>query len=128
MHFGAHAVKNANAGVLNASFYQINIAFHINPKSLQDINRDGGFTEFLAMVMPSAAATSEAAVLMLKVLMLSMPVPQFSTRGPQTAGWTFTESISQMASQMPTISAGVAPLAGYGGQECTLLQIGLLVF
>jgi len=48
----------------------------------------------LAIFMPSAAATSEAAVLMLNVLMPSMPVPQLSTRGPQTSGRTLTVSMS----------------------------------
>ena len=48
----------------------------------------------LAMQMPPAAATIAAAVLMLKVLKESIPVPQFSTRGWATRGVAFTVSIS----------------------------------
>ena len=47
-----------------------------------------------AMQIPLAAATIEAAVLILKVLIASIPVPQFSTRGCDTAGVTFTVSYS----------------------------------
>lgn len=44
--------------------------------------------------MPSAAAMMEAAVEMLKVFRVSMPVPQLSTRGAETLGVTLMVSIS----------------------------------
>ena len=48
----------------------------------------------LAITTPSAAATMAAAVDMLNVLRVSIPVPLFSDRGPSTLGVTLTVSIS----------------------------------
>jgi len=61
----------------------------------------------LAMWTPPAAATTADRVLTLKVLMRSMPVPQFSTRYPSTSGRALAVSISKIASQAPAISSGV---------------------
>ena len=82
----------------------------------------------LAMQMPSAAATSEAAVLMLKVLMPSMPVPQFSASGPHTSGRTLTVSISYMACHMPAISSALAPLAVMAARNAPCCRSGCSFF
>src|SRR5512137_2574486 len=38
MNLGAHAVEDANAGTLNASFHQISVTLHIDPESFQNID------------------------------------------------------------------------------------------
>ena len=45
-----------------------------------------------AILTPPAAATREAAVEMLKVLKLSMPVPLLSSSGPSRVTWQVSSS------------------------------------
>jgi hypothetical protein len=77
-----------------------------------------------AMVTPQAAAITAAALLTLKVLRASIPVPEFSKSPSGEFGSRRTVSSSVMASQAPAISAAVSPLATRAARKAPCCRSG----